>query len=333
MKGKLTVIAALWIGLLGLKAFTKEKNVIVVYSHSSLAKAMRKHNIFEHFEKRYSVSVQVKSLSDSAKLVARLIMEQENPLADIFMGVDRMFGEKLAQHHLIAAYSPPKLPKLSNNIDLSSSSYLIPLDYGYISLVYNANHLKVVPKSLDDLLHKRYKGRIILQDPRLSSPGMAFFKWVMVVKGQRHLDFWRQLKPNILTITNNWTTAYGLFTSGEAPLVLSYMTSPVYHIEKEKVSHIKSIGFAQGNYLQVEYLGLVKKKQVNGAAKKLIDFILGQHFQGIIPAACYMYPIRGDVSLPVSYQQLPHVEKSLQLDNNRWEREGKKALQGWLRVM
>jgi len=53
------------------------------------------------------------------------------------------------------------------------------------------------------------------------------------VYGEGYVDYWRRLAPNLLTITEGWDTAYGMFTSGEAPLVLSYTTSPAYHLQHE----------------------------------------------------------------------------------------------------
>ena len=45
---------------------------------------------------------------------------------------------------------------------------------------------------------------------------------------------WSRLRPRVLTVTPGWSEAYGLFVKGEAPLVLSYTTSPAYHRFAEK---------------------------------------------------------------------------------------------------
>lgn len=37
-----------------------------------------------------------------------------------------------------------------------------------------------------------------------------------------------------VTVTKGWSEAYGLFLKGESDLVLSYTTSPAYHIIAEK---------------------------------------------------------------------------------------------------
>ena len=37
-----------------------------------------------------------------------------------------------------------------------------------------------------------------------------------------------------MTVTKGWSEAYGLFLEGEADMVLSYTTSPAYHLIAEE---------------------------------------------------------------------------------------------------
>jgi thiamine transport system substrate-binding protein len=53
-------------------------------------------------------------------------------------------------------------------------------------------------------------------------------------------------------VTKGWSEAYGLFLKGESDLVLSYTTSPAYHMIEEKKDHYAAANFAEGHYLQVE---------------------------------------------------------------------------------
>ena len=59
-------------------------------------------------------------------------------------------------------------------------------------------------------------------------------------------DAWRRLKPRILTTTPGWSEAYALFTKGEAPMVLSYTTSPAYHMIAENDARYQAASFAEG---------------------------------------------------------------------------------------
>jgi ABC-type thiamine transport system substrate-binding protein len=50
---------------------------------------------------------------------------------------------------------------------------------------------------------------------------------------------WEKLSDRVLTVTPGWSEAYGLFTSGEAPMVLSYTTSPAYHMVAEETDRYR----------------------------------------------------------------------------------------------
>ncbi len=68
--------------------------------------------------------------------------------------------------------------------------------------------LKNPPRSFEDLLKPDYRNRIILEDPRTSSPGLGFLLWTIAVYGENYLAYWERLMPNILTITEGWDSAY-----------------------------------------------------------------------------------------------------------------------------
>ena len=66
------------------------------------------------------------------------------------------------------------------------------------------------------------------------------------------MDYWERLRPNLLTITDGWSAAYGMFTKGEVPIVLSYVTSPAYHVKYEQTERYKALDFPEGMFRQVE---------------------------------------------------------------------------------
>ena len=63
--------------------------------------------------------------------------------------------------------------------------------------------------------------------------------WIKAAYGDESNKIWKGLAPNILTVTKGWSEAYGLFMDGEADLVLSYTTSPAYHMIAENDSSKK----------------------------------------------------------------------------------------------
>ena len=85
------------------------------------------------------------------------------------------------------------------------------------------------------------------------------------IYGDEAGDAWRKLAPKIVTVTQGWSEAYGLFLKGEADMVLSYTTSPAYHIAVEKDPNYKAAIFPEGHYLEIEVAGMTKATDDAGA--------------------------------------------------------------------
>lgn len=93
---------------------------------------------------------------------------------------------------------------------------------------------------------------MIYQDPRTSTPGLGLLLWMQKVYGDDAPQAWQKLAKKTVTVTKGWSEAYGLFLKGESDLVLSYTTSPAYHILEEKKDNYAAANFSEGHYLQVE---------------------------------------------------------------------------------
>ena len=94
--------------------------------------------------------------------------------------------------------------------------------------------------------------KILIQDPRSSTPGLGLLLWIKTVYGDKAADVWEKLSARIVTVTKGWSEAYGMFMEGQAQMVLSYTTSPAYHIAVEETDKYKAAPFADGHYMQVE---------------------------------------------------------------------------------
>src|SRR5690606_22079916 len=94
---------------------------------------------------------------------------------------------------------------------------------------YDTEAVAAAPGSLHELVYES-DVEILIQDPRTSTPGLGLLLWMKHVFGDRAEDAWATLRPRIVTVSTGWSEAYGLFLEGEAPMVLSYSTSPAYHV-------------------------------------------------------------------------------------------------------
>jgi thiamine ABC transporter, periplasmic binding protein len=187
----------------------------------------------------------------------------------------------------------------------------IPFDYGYFAFVYDKNKLKNPPHSLKELVESPEKWRVIYEDPRTSTPGLGLLLWMQKVYGDDAPAAWQKLASKTVTVTKGWSEAYGLFLKGESDLVLSYTTSPAYHIIEEKKDNYAAAPFSEGHYLQVEVGAQLANSKQPQLAQQFMQFMVSPAFQSTIPTGNWMYPvIKSD--LPAGYQALPVPANALQ---------------------
>lgn len=286
------------------------KPVLTVYTYDSFSAdwgpgpAVKK-----AFEAQCDCELKYVALEDGVSLLNRVRMEGKNSKADVVLGLDNNLVQAAEKTGLFANSSVDtrslKLPDGWNN------QTFIPFDYGYFAFVYDKNKLKNPPKSLKELVESPEKWRVIYEDPRTSTPGLGLLLWMQKVYGDNAADAWQKLAQKTVTVTKGWSEAYGLFLKGEGDLVLSYTTSPAYHIIEEKKENYAAAEFSEGHYLQVEVAAQLASSKQPKLAQQFMQFMVSPAFQQTIPTGNWMYPvIKSD--LPAGYQALQVPAKALQ---------------------
>ena len=288
-----------------------DRNEVVVWTYDSFTSEWGPGPaIAEAFKAETGLNVRFVTHGDAGALLSKLLTEGSTADADVVLGLDQNLLAKALSSGLFAAYSPKGAEKLSDSLILDKKFRLTPYDYGYFAVIYDSDRLAEAPASLEDLTKSEYSRKLILMDPRTSTPGLGFFVWTKAVYGNGWKDYWKRLAPSILTVADGWDTGYGMFTSGEAPLVLSYTTSPAYHLEYEQSRRFKAAVFAEGHVAQIEGAGLLAAARRSENGKRFLDFMLSEAFQSIIPLTNWMYPAT-PTALPASFEAAPKPEKTL----------------------
>jgi thiamine transport system substrate-binding protein len=309
----------------------KEAQLVIYAYDSFVAEWGPAPVVIPKFEEKHGVEVEVISVGDAGQVLNRAILEKENPQADIVLGIDNNMLSRALEEGVLQPYRSPNLDAIPDQLIFDSTHAVTPFDYGYFAFVYDSEVLENPPKSLEELTDPRFRKRIIVQDPRTSSPGLGLLLWTIAVYGEEYLEYWKRLEPNLLAITDGWDTAYGMFTSGEAPMVLSYTTSPAYHVEYEQSERYRAALFEEGNYLQIEGMGILKGAPHPALARKFIDFILTGEFQAEIPLTNWMYPVDPDVVTPDSFRFAPKPERSLQLPAEEISKNRDRWINAWVK--
>ncbi|MEK6842916.1 MAG: thiamine ABC transporter substrate binding subunit [Candidatus Micrarchaeota archaeon] len=282
-----------------------EKSELVVYTYDGItADWGLGPKIFPEFEKICNCKVKIVAKGDVGAIMAQLILEKNNPKADIALGIDNTFKEKAIGMDLLERYSD-SINGLEEGLYASDARF-IPFDFGYLAFVYDSEKIKEPPKNLEDLADKRFKGQIIIEDARTSSTGKVFLYWVASEYGDGTKKYLERLEPNLLTITPGWSEAYNLFLQGETPIVLSYSTSPAYHMINENTSRYKAAIFPK-MYRQIEYVSIVKGAKNKELAKKFVEFMISEKAQKEIPLGNYIYPARKGTRIPEEFGKLEGI--------------------------
>jgi thiamine transport system substrate-binding protein len=302
---------------------------LTVYVYDSLD--WIKKGTIQKFEKMYGVDVNVVVLGDGGNVLARLKMEKKNPKADVVIGLDQSLSVLAINEDLIMPYKPLNISKIkSDDLIYDKTYHLIPYDYGAIAIVYDPEKLDVVPKSFEDLTKMNKK--LIIQDPRTSSTGQAFLLWTIAVYKDQWKDFWKRLKPAILTVTPGWSEAFAKFESGEAPMMVSYATDGAYSYYYYNSTKYKAFIPEEGAYVQIEGAGIVKGSKNIELAKRFIEFILFDEFQKEIPLNQWMFPVI-DTELPEAFKYAIIPNKILTVSPEDIDKNMEKWLEEWEEIM
>ncbi len=304
----------LFVSLAASFASAEDKGLVVYTYDSFVSEWGAGPKIAPLFEKATGIKVKFVSKGDGGQLLSSLILEKDRAEADIALGLDNFLAPKALASGLFRAYAPSGYAALPAALKIDPSSRLIPYDYGNFAIVWDSEKLAKAPTSLEDLTKPEYAKKLILLDPRTSTPGLGFLAWTKAVYGPGWKDYWRRLRPSVLTLAPGWDQGYGLFTSGEAPLVLSYAADGAYHLEFEKTERYKALAFTDGFVKQTEVAGILAKAKHPGNAEKFMDFLISAECQRELPLTQWMYPVLPAVALPDSYRAAVRPTKTLEID-------------------
>lgn len=258
--------------------------------------------IADAFTSASGIKLRFVSKGDGGALLSSLLDTTKRPEADVVIGLDNNQLEKALASGLFAPLTLKNLAQVQKNLAVDPTKRLIPFDYGQFAFIWDSQSGIEAPASLEDLTSPKYRKKIIIMDPRTSTPGLGFLAWAQAVYKDGWKDYWKRLAPSILAMTPSWDTGYGLFTKGEAPLVLSYSTSPAYHKAYENTERYKSLQFKEGHPMEIEFAGVLSSSPNRDIAQKFVDFLISPECQAILPETQWMFPANAATKLPASFE-------------------------------
>ncbi len=319
---------ALACGMMAATAAVADTPVLTIYTYDSFVSEWGPGPAVEAaFEAECGCDLQFVGAGDGAALLGRLKLEGARTEADIVLGLDTTLTADAAATGLFAPHS------VSAEYDLPiawEDATFVPYDWGYFAFVKKAD--QDGPANFKALADSDLK--IVIQDPRSSTPGLGLLMWVKTAYGDQAPAIWEGLADNIVTVTKGWSEAYGLFLEGEADMVLSYTTSPAYHLIAEEDASKAAAAFDEGHYMQIEVAGKIAATDQPELADKFLAFMVSDAFQSIIPTTNWMYPaVEPAAGLPKGYETLIQPAQSLLVPADQAGAVRDQALQEWLTAL
>lgn len=260
-------------------------------------------------------------------LLQRLKMRSSRDQPDLVMGLDQF--SKAEALKWTSWWPLPSLREVKNNSLVPEGawdSYFLPYDWGPLTFIYKGESVSP-PGRLTDLLDSRFSDQLVLQDPRLSTPGLHFVLWVLTELGESSgWAFLTQLKEkSVDRLSPSWSSSYSYFLSRPEGYVFSYFSSLLYHEKQASPENFQAVRFQQRHPVHVEYAGVLKNCSHCSEAQLFLKFLHSKAAQEVLMNRNYMFPVRTDV-LDKNHQEWlqslplldPSVSESLFQRKQQW---------------
>ena len=293
---------------------TPEPSTLVVLTNDSFDIG---EEIIAQFEEINNASVTIQKAGSSGQVLNRAILEKGNPSGDLLYGVDNTFLSRALREEIFIQYKSGQISNIPAAFILDDTFHVSPVDYGYVNINYDIAYLDdkglAPPASLEVLTQPEWDGRLVVENPATSTPGLAFLISTVSYFGEDddydYLDFWADLKKNNVAVKEGWSEAYYTdFTKygGDRPLVVSYATSPAAELffseGAYEVPPTGNVLVDKATFLQIEGIGILKGTDNETLAKKFVDFVLDVPFQEDIPGRMFVYPVNSKAQTPDYFQ-------------------------------
>jgi iron(III) transport system substrate-binding protein len=238
----------------------------------------------------------------SGQLLRRMEAEAARPQADVFWTSSaNTLGQFKA---LFEPYKPA-------GIDAIPHQYRHPHDLWTAAnlhicvLMVNRAQLGGLPapRSYADILHPRFKGKLIIADPANSSTAYTILWGIERLLGA---DGLRALAQNI-RVTASAPTVFRSVGQGEFPVGLTFESNAYTYVAGGQ-TEIALVYPEDGTFTTTEFYTLVKGAPNAAAARRLCDLFASKALQTALLETAFRRPSRSDIEVG-TYVKLPEMAK------------------------
>ena len=272
------------------------------------------------FEAENHATVSVLRGGDAGEMLTKAILTKNSPTADVMYGIDNTFLGRALDQEIFVQYRSPNLDLVPDEYRLDATNHVMPVNFGFVNINYDILWLEdkgiQPPTGLEALTTEVWRGKLVVETPATSSPGLAFLLTTIERFGESGAytwqDYWTDLRANDVLVTGGWEDAYyTAFTlyGGDRPLVVSYTTSPAAEVFYSEGAHTTpptgNVTSETSAFLQVEGIGILRGSSNEALAQKFVDFVMTRAFQEDFPTRMWVFPVNSDAVLPEVFDFVP----------------------------
>lgn len=238
----------------------------------------------------------------SGQLLRRMEAEAARPQADVFWTSSANTLGQFKQ--LFEPYKPAGLSAIPAALhqpqDLWTAANL-----HICVLMVNTRQLGGLPapKTYADILHPRFKGKLIIADPANSSTAYTILWGVERMLGA---DGLKALAQNV-RVTASAPTVFRSVGQGEFPVGLTFESNAYTYVAGGQ-KEIALVYPEDGTFATTEFYSLVKGAPNAAAARRLCDLFASRELQTALLETAFRRPSRGDIEVG-KFVELPEMAK------------------------
>jgi iron(III) transport system substrate-binding protein len=297
------------------------QNLVVYTSNENTLNEL----VFAAFSKETGIHVDNVS-AGSGVVVKRIQAEKDRPQGDIIWGVSRSLLETNQAYFA---------PYASKNIDAIPAEYRDPNNLwigNNLHLLVVLQNTKVLPesegpKSWNDLLSPKYKGKIAFTDPANSGAAYSMVTLLVDLWGGGDAG-WQKVKALFanLKVLNRSSLVFQGVGNGEYPLGISLEYAG--YLWAQNGAPVKVIYPSEGTWAAMEGVAILKGGPNPESARRFVDWINRKDTREMILKATFRRPTRKDLDLSKLPGRMPALTslKLISYNEEAWTTKRKEAL-------
>ena len=274
--------------------------------------------VAEGFKKETGMTVNVVS-SGSGVLFRRIASEAANPQADVVWGVSSALlkrnGKFFQPYEVKGREAVPAEYRDPNNLWIGTNLQLVTINQNTKSIDAASG-----PKSWQDLLDPKWKGKIAYTDPANSGSSYAAAAGLLSYWGDNDAG-WSKFSSLVANakILNRSTLVFEGNGSGEYPIGISLEYAG--YLWAQNGAPVKVTYPSEGTLALAEGAAILKGAPQADAGQALVDYLASKSTQEMLFKATFRRPARQDIDLSTLPGNMPALSKIkvLPYDDLKWD--------------